>query len=203
MTTAEGRAKLVAEAKPLLARLQTPLLRLQLVKRLAEASGFSQPEVERLCDLRPIARATPARAPRQAPSLLRPLLRLVLQKPSLAKRVPCKSLPDNSAEARAVRKLCETILAGDEPPPAYAALLERLRGSDEEATLRETAAELMQQPFAEDDIDAEFDGVIERLLEAENKRAFAALQEKVNKVGAAGLSSDEKQQYLRALAYKR
>ena len=64
MTSAEGRAKLVAEAKPLLSRLQTPLLRLQLVKRLAEASGFSQPEVERLCDLRPIVRPAPARVPR-------------------------------------------------------------------------------------------------------------------------------------------
>ena len=64
MTSAEGRAKLVSEAKPLLGRLQTPLLRLQLVKRLAEASGFSQSEVERLCDLRPVARAAPAVAPR-------------------------------------------------------------------------------------------------------------------------------------------
>ena len=63
MASAEGRARLVAEAKPLLARLQTPLLRLQLVKRLAEASGFSQPEIERLCDLRPIARSAPARVP--------------------------------------------------------------------------------------------------------------------------------------------
>ena len=42
MTSAEGRARLVSEAKPLLNRLQTPLLRLQLIKRLAEASGFSQ-----------------------------------------------------------------------------------------------------------------------------------------------------------------
>ena len=68
MTSAEGKAKLVAEAKPLLTRLQTPLLRLQLVKRLAEASGFSQAEVERLCDLRPVARPAPARVQRQAPS---------------------------------------------------------------------------------------------------------------------------------------
>ena len=37
--------------------------------------------------------------------------------------------------------------------PAYAALLERLRGSEDEAVLREAAAELMQQPFAEEDID--------------------------------------------------
>ena len=203
MTTAEGRARLVAEAKPLLARLQTPLLRLQLVKRLAEASGFSQSEVERLCDLRPVAKAAPARAPRQAPSLLRPLLRLLLQKPELAKRVPWTTLPDNSAEARAVRRLCETIQTCNEPPPPYASLLERLRGGEEETMLQEAAAELMQQPFAEDDVEAVFEGMIERLLEAENKRAFALLQEKVNKLGAAGLSSDEKQQYLQALSFKR
>ena len=102
MTSAEGRARLVAEAKPLLARLQTPLLRLQLVKRLAEASGFSQAEVERLCDLKPVAKPAPAKASRQAPSLLRPLLRLLLQKPELARSVPLAALPANSAEARAI-----------------------------------------------------------------------------------------------------
>jgi DNA primase len=200
MTSAEGRAKLVAEAKPLLSRLQTPLLRLQLVKRLAEASGFSQPEVERLCDLRPIVRPAPARVPRQAPSLLRPLLRLLLQKPELASCLPLDTLPDNSAEARAVRHLCETILLAGEPTPAYAALLERLRGSEYESILREAAAELMQQPFAEADIDAEFEGAVERLVEGENKRAFDLLQEKVAKLGVAGLSGDEKQHYLQALS---
>ncbi len=200
MTSAEGRAKLVAEAKPLLGRLQTPLLRLQLVKRLAEASGFSQPEVERLCDLRPIVRAAPARVARPAPSLLRPLLRLLLQKPELAKALPLDALPSNSAEARAVRYLCETIIAAGEPTPAYAALLERLRGNEDEGILREAAAELMQQPFAEGDIDAEFEGAVSRLLEGESKRTFAILQEKVTKLGVAGLSGEEKQHYLQALS---
>jgi len=200
LTSAEGKAKLVAEAKPLLTRLQTPLLRLQLVKRLAEASGFSQQEVERLCDLRSITKAAPARVPRQAPSLLRPLLRLLLQKPEMAQRLPLASLPANTAEARAVRHLCKTIRAAGDPPPGYAALLERLRGNEDETIFREAAAELMQQPFAEDDIDAEFDGAIERLAEAEHKRAFAMLQEKIQKLGVAGLSSEEKQQYLQALA---
>ena len=199
LTSAEGKAKLVAEAKPLLGRLQTPLLRLQLVKRLAEASGFSQAEVERLCDLRSITRPAPARAPRQAPSLLRPLLRLLLQKPELARRLPLDSLPANMAEARAVRHLCETILVAGEPCPAYATLLERLRGNEDEAIFREAAADLMQQPFAEADIDAEFDGAIERLVEGGLKRVFAVLQEKVKKLGVAGLSGEEKQQYLQAL----
>ena len=200
MTSAEGRSKLVADAKPLLARLQTPLLRLQLVKRLAEASGFSQPEVERLCDLKPVARAAPVRVPRQAPSLFRPLLRILLQKPELALGLPMAALPDNVTEARAVRRLGETIVAAGVPTPGYAVLLERLRGGEDEVILREAAAELMQQPFAEDIIDVEFEGVVERLLAAESKRVFSLLQEKVSKLGLAGLSGEEKQQYVQALS---
>ena len=199
MSSAEGRARLVAEAKPLLLRLQTPLLRLQLVKRLAEESGFSQQEVERLCDLRPIARPAPARAPRQAPSLLRPLLRLLLQKPELAMKFPLQTLPGNSAEAQAVRSLCEMILAAGDPPPGYAVLLERARGVENEEILHEAAAELMRQPFDEESIDEEFDGTIQRLQEAESRRTFELLQEKIGKLGVSGLSGEEKQQYLQAL----
>ena len=202
MTSAEGRARLVAEAKPLLGRLQTPLLRLQLVKRLAEASGFSQPEVERLCDLKPVVRPAPAKVSRQAPSLLRPLLRLLLQKPELAGAVPLDALPENSAEARAVMKLCTTIMASGNLAPDYPVLLERLRGGEDEAILQEAAAELMQQPFDEADIDVEFEGAVSRLHEGEKKRAFALLQEKVAKLGVSGLSSEEKQQYLQALSMR-
>jgi hypothetical protein len=124
---------------------------------------------------------------------------MLLQRPALARRLPLDSLPSNSIEARAVHHLCATILAAGEPPPAYAALLERLRGNEDESVLRDAAAELMQQPFAEEDIDAEFNGAVERLAEGEHKRAFAALQAKVQKLGVAGLSGEEKQQYLQAL----
>ena len=86
--------------------------------------------------------------------------------------------------------------------PEYAAVLERLRGNEDEGILREAASELMRQPFAEEDIDAEFEGAIKQLLEGENKRAFAILQEKVHKLGVAGLSGEEKQQYLQALSAK-
>ena len=203
MTSAEGRARLVAEAKPLLARLQTPLLRLQLVKRLAEASGFSQAEVERLCDLKPVAKPAPAKASRQAPSLLRPLLRLLLQKPELARSVPLAALPANSAEARAIVNLCKTVMDFGDPAPGYAILLERLRGSEDESVLSEAAAELMQLPFAEDGIEAEFQGAISRLQEGESKRAFDLLKEKAAKLGLAGLSTEEKQQYLVGIAQAR
>jgi DNA primase len=199
MTSAEGRAQLVSVAKPLLARLQTPSLRLQLVKRLATASGFSQAEVERLCDLKPVARPAPARTPRLAPSLPRRLLHLLLQKPELARRVPLQALPVDSAEARAIAGLCSLVSEYGDSLPGYAVLLERLRGSDEEAVLSKAAAEWMRQPFDEADIDVEFDGALGRLQEGERKRAFARLQEKVAKLGVTGLSGEEKAHYLRAL----
>jgi hypothetical protein len=71
------------------------------------------------------------------------------------------------------------------------------------AILRAAAAELMQQPFAEEGIDAEFEGAVSRLLEGEHKRVFAVLQEKVQQLGVSGLSSEEKQQYLAALGARR
>ncbi|SDG59323.1 DNA primase [Propionivibrio dicarboxylicus] len=203
MTSAEGRARLVSEAKPLLGRLQTPLLRLQLVKRLAEASGFSQQEVERLCDLRPVARPAPAKAPRKAPSVLRPLLRILMHKPELAKNLPLEALPLNTEEGRAVRTYCQVVRAAGDVVPAYPVLLERLRGSEDEEMLRDAAGELMQQPFDEAVIDEEFEGAVERLLEAGRKRDFAALQAKVSKLGVSGLSNEEKQQYLQALNGRR
>ncbi|WP_291992481.1 DNA primase [Candidatus Accumulibacter sp. ACC003] len=200
LASAEGRARLVADARPLLGRMQSPLLRLQLVKRLAEASTFSQAEVERLCALSPVARPAPARAPRQKPSLLRPLLRLLLQKPELAPQLPLELLPARSNEARAIAVLCKTIAAAGEPAVAYPALLERLRGSEDEDILHDAAAELMHQPFAEDEIDAEFAGAVSQLLDGEQRRAFALLQGKIQKLGVGGLSSEEKQQYLQALS---
>lgn len=199
MTSAEGRAKLVADAKPLLNRLQTPFLRLQLIKKLAEASGFSQAEVERLCGLTPVARPAPVRAPRQAPSLLRQLLRMLMQKPGLAASVPLAALPPNSGEAQAVRRLCEAIIEAGNPPPACSALLEHFRGFEDEEVLSQAAAESMLQPFDEEALDEEFAGATDRLLAAANRRAFGVLQAKAAKLGVMGLSAEEKQHYLQAL----
>ena len=91
------------------------------------------------------------------------------------------------------------ILAAGDPPPGYAVLLERARGVENEEILHEAAAELMRQPFDEESIDEEFDDKIQRLQEAESRRSFELLQEKIGKLGVSGLSGEEKQQYLQAL----
>ncbi|WP_374324078.1 DNA primase [Azonexus sp.] len=201
LTNAEGKARLIYEAKPLLHKLPTPLLRLQLVKRLAEASGFAQQEVERLCELKSYAPPAPARAKRSAPSLSRTLLRIVLHKPQLAAELPVGLLPD-TPEKPALLKLHE--LSGGGEGQSYAALRERLRGLPEEQMIETAASEALELPFDGDDGDdgeaeAEFRAAVEKLQDAAEMRDFAQLQSKAQQCGVAGLSAMEKQAYIQFL----
>jgi DNA primase len=201
LTSAEGKARLVGEAKPLLQKLQTPLLRLQLVKRLAEISGFSQTEVERLCELRSIARPAPGRAPRQSPaaSFMRKLVRLILQKPELALRLPLESLPPEAPETRTLHRLVATVIDAGSPPPDYAFLLERLRGGEDDILLKSAASDLMHEPFAEDELESEFAGTLAKFARDAQKDEIQALTAKVQSLGMAGLSSEEKARYVALL----
>ena len=195
LTSSEGKAQLIYEAKPLLLKLPTPLLRLQLVKRLAEASGFAQSEVERLCELRSYTPAAPPRANRTAPSLTRNLLRIVLHKPELAGALPVTLLPDTAE--RPALLLLHKLVSADPDASSYASLRERIRGLPEEALFESFAAELLGSPFDEGEAESEFRATLEKLQEGDQKRAFAELQVRVQKLGVAGLTAEEKQAYLR------
>ena len=198
LTSSEGKAQLIYEAKPLLLKLPTPLLRLQLVKRLAEASGFAQSEVERLCDLKSYAPAEPVKTKREAPSLTRNLLRIVLHKPQLAASLPIALLPDTPERAALVR-LHNLVKANDETS-SYAGLREQLRGLPEESQIENAASELLGQPFDEGEAEQEFKDTLARLQEGGEKRDFAKLQIKAQQFGVAGLSAAEKIAYIEFLS---
>lgn len=198
LTSSEGKARLIYEAKPLLLKLPTPLLRLQLVKRLAEASGFAQQEVERLCELKSYTPAAPARAKRTAPSLTRNLLRIVLQKPAMAAELPIELLPD-TPERPALIRLQALAHPGVN---SYALLREQLRGQPEEQIIEQAASELLGLPFDEDEADEEFRDTLEKLRSGEQKRLFDELQIKAQQFGVAGLSAEEKQTYIRLLTQR-
>lgn len=198
LTSSEGKARLIYEAKPLLHKLPTPLLRLQLVKRLAEASGFAQEEVERLCELKSFRPPAPAKAKRTAPSLTRNLLRIVLHQPALARELPIELLPD-TPERPALQRLHQLVCSSSEEI-SYALLRERLRGQPEEAAIEQAASELLGQPFDEAEADMEFRDTIEKLHGGEQKRQFDELQTKAQQFGVAGLSAAEKQAYIQLLA---
>ncbi|MBP5987040.1 MAG: DNA primase [Azonexus sp.] len=198
LTSSEGKAQLIYEAKPLLLKLPTPLLRLQLVKRLAEASGFAQAEVERLCELKSYAPAAPPKAKRSAPSLTRNLLRIVLHKPQLAAQLPIALLPD-TPERPALNRLHQLVTANHETS-SYAGLREQLRGLPEESIIESAASELLGLPFDEEGAEMEFRDTLEKLQEGGEKRAFDELQAKAQQFGVAGLSASEKQAYIQFLA---
>jgi len=198
LTSSEGKAQLIYEAKPLLLKLPTPLLRLQLVKRLAEASGFAQAEVERLCELKSYAPAAPPKAKRSAPSLTRNLLRIVLHKPQLAAQLPISLLPD-TPERPALNRLHQLVTANHETS-SYAGLREQLRGLPEESIIESAASELLGLPFDEEGAEMEFRDTLEKLQEGGEKRAFDELQAKAQQFGVAGLSASEKQAYIQFLA---
>ncbi|WP_371324370.1 DNA primase [Dechloromonas sp. ZY10] len=198
LTSAEGRAQLIHEAKPLLLKLPTPLLRLQLVKRLAEASGFAQQEVERLCELKSYAPPAPPRPKRTAPSLLRSLLRLLLHRPTLARQIDPAQIPEGS-ERPALLSLIRTVNESH-GEISYPALRERLRGQPEEAQIEALAAELLALPLDEDEAETEFAACLDKLSQGQHRLAFAELQTKAQRFGVAGLSAEEKQAYVALLA---
>jgi len=203
LTSSEGKAKLIYEAKPLLHKLPTPLLRLQLVKRLAEASGFAQAEVERLCELRSYAPPAPPKVQRRAPSLSRNLLRIILHKPALARELPPHLLPD-APEKSALVRLHEIALSS-EGELAYAALRERLRGLPEESLVEKIAGELLSLTLDEGDeqeIEAEFADALNKLQADHQRQAFEELQTKAQRLGVAGLSPEEKEAYLKLLGQR-
>jgi DNA primase len=97
LATAEGRARCIHEAKPLLKQMQPNALRLQLVRELAEKCRSSPEEVAQLCEL---AGMTPGRpqgaASRQPPPgiprrphapLAQQLLRLLVSHPACLDRI--------------------------------------------------------------------------------------------------------------------
>ncbi len=190
LTSAEGRSQLLHAAKPLLGRMQAPLLRLQLIKQLAEASGCSQAEVETLCEL-PAARRQPARprAPRGAPaSLARKLLRLLVQKPGLAARLPMPLIPHGQPESAALTTLISAVSEGRIAGTGLGMMLEYFRGTSEERLIGEIMSELTDQEFDEESVEAVFTDTLDRLREAGMRQEIDALNAK-NK--SSGLDPDE------------
>ena len=198
LTSAEGRARLLSEAKPLLQKIQTPMLRLQIVKQLAEKTGLQPAEVERGCELsRQTAApmAAPARAPRRAPSLIRRLLRVLVQSPELVADLPtdlASRLPANDPLSLSVRRLLPQL--ANNPQPSE--LLERVRGSEDAPLLAEIFASLLTEPLEKAALSAELDGIVAQMDRDQLDAELAQLQQAAQR---GNLNPIEKARYAELL----
>jgi DNA primase len=107
--TAEGRAALLAAARPLLAGIEAPILAALLRHRLGLVAGLPDDEIDRLLGpARGIAgRPRPVQAParltvRRPPSLARELLQGILMAPALGRDIELPPLADRSPDALAL-----------------------------------------------------------------------------------------------------
>jgi DNA primase len=146
--SAEGRARLVNEAKPLVTQLQEGAFRVQILCELAGKARLELEEVEALCGVTPVRRRP--RAPvgqarsRASTPLWRKLLRLLLDAPELAAPVtPAqRDLLAGNPEFEPVGALIDCVQATG--VRTTGALLEAMRGSPHELLWSEVAQESIE-----------------------------------------------------------
>jgi DNA primase len=204
LATAEGRARLVHEAKPYLVKLAAPLLRLQLTRTIATAAALSPAEVEAQCGLKPPPRGRPA-PPRNrlqpAPHALeRTLLVTVLCRPERAARLPLDLIAQDSAEGAALIAVADAIEHAAVPAGNLGLLLEYFRGSPHEETIARVSGHLDGERGDESEQEAVFIDSIERLRAQTLRRQIDALNVRAR---TGTLSPVERQTLADLLARKR
>ncbi|MCK9284477.1 MAG: DNA primase [Rhodocyclaceae bacterium] len=164
--TAEGRAAMVEEAKPLLQKIAAPILRVQLTKEIATLTQLSQAELEAQCGLKPLARGRLAAAPRRrvgTRSLEHTLLQHVLQRPEWVVRVPLDMISHEVPEGAALHALANAVEHGELPGGGMGQLLEFFRGRPEETVIAAALAELAVEEPDMGMLEQVLNDVVERL----------------------------------------
>jgi DNA primase len=182
MGSAEGRAKFLQDAKPLVKQVTAPIFGLMLRKRIAELAGVSQSELEQRLELQPQRRApqAPGRAQRNSSDPYAKLLQRVLAEPALLEELKAANLeaPTTlSPEAAALFDLIEES-TGLDGVPSFAGAIELLRGRGHEATLQRIMGSVQDlQRFKVEELREEVVAGVQALLaEAQKSRIVRAVQ---------------------------
>jgi DNA primase len=177
LATAEGRARYVHEAKPLLRQLQASGLRMQLVRELAGKCRLSPEEVAQLCELGPVAAARPQEAPtrvarKPVTPLAQQLLRALVSSPACAGKLSAGQRALLSApELAPVAVLVEAVMETGADTPGK--LFEAARDTQYADLYQEVATDPMapaDDAAAKADIDGAFNQLELLSVRSEFKR---------------------------------
>lgn len=200
----DGKARLAALAKPLLAQLPEGVYRELLAAELAKRVGLPRERLDALLGspagsaTGPARPALPPEAPRRSAragragtargSLIRQAIALLLHYPAIAHEVPLPANLEASGQ-RGVDLLRELHgLARSRPDTSPPVLLERFRERPELPHLAQLLTE--ESLVREDGAAAEFRGCLGRLLSAATQQELATL---LHKAGQEGLSATERE----------
>ena len=199
--TAEGRARLVAEARPLLKKVAAPALQIQLTQQLAEAARMDVSDVARLAQVRlsaPVMRSVAPRPPEARLSaddkMEQLLLRAVLAQPSLALELQGWERASPSPVGLALQAIADIV--EDDAGITPAALIERLRDSVHAPSVARAHGQLLDADLEADELEAEFRAALGRLRE----RQVAGQIDALNRTASGReLSLDEREEYKRLI----
>jgi DNA primase len=201
LANAEGRARLLQTAKPLVKRIEAPALVAMVRKRLAELTGLDQAESDGLLGIRVVPRwpQSPARIRRVAPvSPQRRLLRCLLIAPRLAAAVDRTLVDAGDADSGATLALVDFLAVNPQlsDKVLVAVVSDHFRGSPHETVLKEAASEIIDVKMDELDTEADLAGAVNQIKELRRKARGKELSEKP----LASLSADERSELQRLLA---
>lgn len=188
LSKAEGCARLLVLAKPLLEQIVPGFFRARMFNRLNELTGSKLDVAKIQAKIRGHSGRTQIKSLTQKPSLLRRVIALLLQYPSLVRNAEWTGI-DFSGLNFAGRELLEDLLRVVvlEKPENSAILLENYRGTvHERAVMALSVMELDVPPGGEG---AEFFGAVAQLMRQVRQEK---LNELLLKESQDGLNDDEK-----------
>ena len=186
--TAEGRSRLLHEAKPLVMNITSaPALQLQLLKRVAELAGMTQTEIEQQWELRRTRAFTsawekpePPKVKRTAPqSVQRWLLKRLLVKPALARELPLERFYGEDVESRGLVALAEySLVQPDQGGNFDALVIDHFRATEFETLFNQLRSELIVLNLSPEQAEAEFRDSLPKLERDHIDQQLNDLQEK-------------------------
>jgi DNA primase len=197
MATEEGRARFLAQAKPLVSQIEAPALAAMLRRRMAELARLDASEIEALVPSRAAPRRAaappPARSVRRQQSLEAKLLARILQRPALALEVPVEAVRSGSAEARALAAAIDFFSEGSARTAGQASAY--FEGSEHESIVREAMADplLIQADSPDMDIEGEVADFVKRLRQSSSARRA---EELVLRIQSGDASPEEEAEYV-------
>jgi DNA primase len=185
-TTAEGRAALVAAARPYVGQIEAPILATLVRRQLAELADLPEDQLGSLVASSPAGahggrntsppsrrRAPPAPA-RRPPSLLRVLLTGLVLEPTLARRHDLSRVDEPGPEAAAWNAVVDPCLheAGE---PSTASIVQHFAGTAHGELIAQVLASAADQAIGADQVEVDVLAAVQKLRQAEDQRAVTAL----------------------------
>jgi DNA primase len=174
--TAEGRARLLQEAKPLVKAIAAPMLSLLLRKSLAQLTGVSQQELDAEFQIRSLARPAPAAARRQS-AVSQPMRLLTCLLGNLAL---CHKISDEQAALLAASPEYAPVLeviryAQQAEPGSVAACLEAMRDTPYETLFQDAAARILHESVDANAAEHDIHSILRSVEESRVKAEFEQL----------------------------